>query len=280
MSGVSSPKGQFEPIHSAHAIEQVIFTLQFERSIDESIFSEVRKTSEQFKPELPGLLETPQGFPNMLSLGMPAFGFPGMPGNGFMLRRVAPSGLVENELRVTDSSLTFRNMTYSRWNAVWSQANSYFKALVPIFIKQTRVSGISINYVDKFAWSGNITAFNPNLLLRAGSKYLCPHVLDAKDLWHSHTGAFIRVDKHTKRLLNVNVDVMDENRLGEVHRIVSITTVLTDLLNQPGYETFVSEESDVVGFIDTHMQGLHAFGKEVFGNIINDEMSKRIALIE
>ena len=273
MSNILSPKGQFEPIHSAHAIEQVVFALHFDRPIDDVIFAEVRKASEQFKSELPGQIET-QGFAFMLGTAVQA------PSAGFIFRRVAPDGIVENELRVDNASITFRTMLYTRWDAVWSQASKFFKALSPIYASQVRVSGISINYVDKFAWSGNLAACTPSLLLRSGSKYLCPHVFEAKDFWHSHTGAFIRVDSNTKRLLNVNVDYLDENRSGKISRIVAITTVLTDQLDQQGYDPYVAEGSDIIKLVDVHMQGMHIFGKSVFGDIINDEMSKRIALVE
>ena len=191
-----------------------------------------------------------------------------------------PDGTVAHELRVERTSLTFRTTLYSRWDAVWSQASRYFNTLVPLYAEQAGLSGISVNYVDKFVWSGNLSECRPNLLLRAESKYLCPYVYKAEDFWHSHTGAFIRVDKNTKRLLNVNVDYLDESRLSETRRIVAITTVLTDQLNQPGYELCAMERESVISFIDAHLQGLHKFGKEVFSNIINDTMSKRIALIE
>jgi hypothetical protein len=35
-----------------------------------------------------------------------------------------------------------------------------------------------------------------------------------------------------------------------------------------------------IDVLSAHMQELHAFGKMTFANIINDEMSKRIALAD
>lgn len=275
MQDVLNKNGQFEPIYAAHAIEQVVFALQFDQPLEDAIFLEARKAAEQFKSELPGQIET-QGLTLMLSS---AAATQPVQNAGFLFRRVAPDGAVESELRIDHSSVIFKTTLYSRWDAVWSQARKYFKTLVPIYAAQARMSGISIHYVDKFAWSGDLTACRPSLLLRAKSKYLCPHVFEAEDLWHSHTGVFIRVDGSTKRLLNVNVDYLDENRSGEVRRVVVISTVLTDLLNQPGYEPYVAEGNDIIGFVDARMQGLHVFGKQVFGDVINDTMSKRIALI-
>lgn len=276
MSDALNNNRQFKPIHDAHAIEQVVFVLQFDHPLDDAKYSEVRKAAEQFKPELPWEIET-QGFAFIIGLA-PAT--QAVPSTGFMFRKAELDGTVTNELRVDRASVTFKTTLYSRWDAVWSQASKYFNVLIPIYAAQARISGISINYVDKFEWPGDLAACKPSLLLRAQSKYLCPHVFDAEDLWHSHTGAFIRVDDNTKRLLNVNVDYLDEKRFDEARRVVAITTVLTDQLNQPEYEPYVAEGSDIIKLVDDHMQGLHVFGKAVFGNIINDEMSKRIALIE
>lgn len=64
-----------------------------------------------------------------------------------------------------------------------------------------------------------------------------------------------------------------------MRRVVAITTVLTDLMNQPGYNSPEAVAKDPLDFLDAHMQDMHVFGKKIFGNIINDEMSKRIALI-
>jgi hypothetical protein len=80
-------------------------------------------------------------------------------------------------------------------------------------------------------------------------------------------------------LLNVNVDHLDEILSDDTRRVVSIITVVTDLLNQPGYVATEVTAENIVQFLDSHAKELHVFGKKVFGNVINDEMSKRIALI-
>lgn len=273
-----SQAGHFKPIHDAHAIEQVVFILQFDRLTDDTLFMEIAKAAEQFQSELPGRSKI-QGLNFLAATNQPV---QTVQNSGIAFRKVAPDGAIENELRIDRDSIVFKTTLYSRWNAAWSQASKYFNALVSNYAAQARLTGITINYVDKFEWIGDITKCRPSLLLRPESKYLCSHVFEQADLWHSHTGAFIRVDQYTKRLLNVNIDFLDESRFDEVRRVVAITTVLTDQLNQQGYDPYLSKGSDIdiIGFIDDHMMSLHVFGKKVFGNIINDEMSKRIALIE
>lgn len=278
-SGDPNENGHFEPVHEAHAIEQVQFVLQFDRSLDDATFLEVRKIAEQFISELPARSDI-QSFGVAIGASVSVGPISSSPSiGGVMFRRVQPDETVESELRIERTSVAFRTTLYTRWDAVWARSRKYFDAIVPKYVGQARISGISLNFIDKFVWSGAIDKCRPNLLLRPASTYLCPHVYTAQDLWHSHTGAFIRVDNNTKRLFNVNVALNDESRLDESRRAVAITTVMTDLMNQPGYASSEVAAENVAEFLNDHMKQLHLFGKKLFSNIINDEMCKRIALV-
>lgn len=275
MSDTLSQKGQFNPIHDAHAIEQVVFVLQFDNPLDSTHFAKALKAAEQFKPDFQKSFPI-QKLTFVLGAGAPNQSDP--TNSGTVFQKTDTDGSLENELRVEQSSLTFITTKYTRWVAVWAQASSYFDVLIPLYTEHAGLAGISVNYVDKFVWSGDFKDCKPSHLLRADSKYLCPHIYTAEDFWHSHTGAFTRPDIHTRRLLNVNVDYLDETRLENTRRIVAITTVLTDQLNQPGYTLSSLKQEENIDFIKSHMHSLHILGKEVFGNIINDTMSNRIAL--
>ncbi len=277
MSDSPKAQGHFDPAHDAHAIEQVVFVLQIERPIDEKPFNEVRDAVAQIAFDLPGRSEI-QGVGIML--GAMGIGAPiPSPITGNVFSRTSPAGLVESELRIDRTSVTFRTTLYTRWDGVWAQARKYFDFLIPRYVAQARITGISLNFVDRFIWSGATSECRPSLLLRPSSKYLTPQVYEASDLWHSHTGAFLRADSQTKRLLNVNVDYVDGPPPAK-QRTVAITTVLNDMFNQPDYEATEFTQRGAVQFFESHMQDMHIFGKQVFGNIINDEMKKRIALID
>lgn len=276
MSDVLSQNNCFNPIHEAHAIEQVLFVVQVDRPLNDDELTKVRQVALRFKTkdELPAITEL-QGFTFGIGVGSPS-----PIQNGFMLYRTWSDGTVEKELRVERNSITFRTLHYSRWANQKEEAKKYFEAIIPLFSENNRITGISLNYIDKFVWSGDLENCHANFLLRPESDYVCPHIFNAKDLWHSHTGAFIRVDNKTKRLLNVNADFLDENQPDGPRRIVIIATVLTDMLNQPGYEPFDMSKANVMMEIEAKLHQLHIFGKEVFSNILNEEMSKRIALID
>lgn len=271
--------GRFEPVHAAHAIEQVVFVLKFETSLSEEVFSQVRDIAKQF--------EVDADMPRRVKLEGLSFSFSpaGQPAplasqlTGFMLRRMRADGSIEKELRIEPSSITFMTSLYTRWNDIWLQAIKYFEALAPIYVPHSNVIGVGLNYIDKFIWVGDKANCKADLLLRTNSEYLSSHIFKADDFWHSHTGVFIRADEKTKRLLNVNVDHLDEILSDDTRRVVSIITVVTDLLNQPGYVATEVAPENIVQFLESHAKDLHVFGKKVFGNVINDEMSKRIALI-
>jgi uncharacterized protein (TIGR04255 family) len=276
----------FEPLHDAHAIEQVVFAIQFQNTIDDAVFKEICDDLDLVTGDLPK--KVPLDSPNLMGPNLLGQNFTFTIGSapspipsvhfGMIHQIVQPDGTVGIEFRVDRISIVFRTTRYTRWAETWSRARKYYDVVLPKYVAKSRVAGISLNYVDKFVWNGAPADCRPSLLLAANSKYLCPHVYESPDLWHSHTGAFTRIDKQTKRLLNVNVDYLDEQRGAAPRRTIVIGTVLSDLMNQPEFEPLDISETDAISFFDLRMQQLHDYGKTVFANIINDPMSKRIAL--
>ena len=285
MSNSAPKKIGFEPLHDAHAIEQVVFAIQFDGQLDDSAFNEITDILVPLTGELPKkepLFRANLTFSVVNSLtSRPISGVtqstPAIP-FGMMYQSVQPDGVIGNEFVVDRGSIMFRTTLYTRWAETWSRGRNYCDAILGKYLAKAGVSLVSLNYVDKFVWRGVPAECHPEWLLRPKSNYLCPYVYETTELWHSHTGAFSRVDDNTKRLMNVNIDHLDEIKHDRVQRIIAISTVLSDQLNQPGYEKFILAENQGNSFLDSKMQQLHDFGKIVFANVINDDMCKRIAL--
>jgi uncharacterized protein (TIGR04255 family) len=280
MSNGDHKTSSFEPLHDAHAIEQVVFAVQFHASLDDTAFAGVCNALDPVTDDLPkkfGVGPSVAGQNLTFTIGSAPLPVPSTP-YGKNHQFVQPDGVIGTEFNIDRTSIVFRTTRYTRWAETWSRARKYYDVVLPMYAAKLQVVGISLNYVDKFVWNGSPADCRPSLLLGANSKYLCPHVYETSELWHSHTGAFIRVDNQIKRLLNVNVDYLDEQRSSGLKRTVAIGTVLSDLLNQPEYASIDIGETTAISFIDTRMQQLHDFGKMVFANVINEPMSKRIAL--
>ena len=266
---------RFEPIHDAHAIEQVALVVSMSQGLADAEFNAACAAADRFKAELPGTQQL-----QFQTIALGAFGIP--PAMGAFGGRVFTSsrkdGSIESELRVERHGIGFRTTAYTRWPLIWEQARRYFETLLPFYLAGAEIASISLNYVDKFFWDGDSLAMAPNLLLRPGSAFICPHVFEAKDLWHSHMGVFQRADQAIKRLLNINLDCLDENQPAP-RRIVTITTILTDMLNQAGYAPLHRPDSGTEFFCMRANQ-LHEDNKTLLAEIINDRMCKRIGLTE
>lgn len=279
MSNISSNKGYFEPVHSAHSIEQAVLVLHFDRPLDQTHLLAAIESANQFHPELPGSTPVVGGGFSV------AFGArPSMPmqmsTTGVVLHRSAPDGSIEHELRVEQTSVTFRTARYSRWSAIWDQAKRYYSAVIGHYMdNESNLVSVSVNFVDKFIWNGDPKEFDSSLLLNKNSEYIAKHIFSLNDLWHIHTGAFIQSDEQTKRLMNINVDCLDEINGFQSRRAISITTVLTDMFNQPGFLPFLATNENVMSFISVHMESLHAFDKEILSRTLVEPMAKQIALI-
>lgn len=268
----------FEPIHSAHAIEQVAFVIQFNGAITDETLLRISRATAQFNndDDLPGYIEI-QGVNFVIGANVPQQ--TNNSPSGFIRRSVARDGSLECELRIERNLITFVSTKYSRWNEVWQRVSRYLDLLLPIYFEQLSLSAVGLNYLDKFSWNGDLNKFNAASLLNRNSKYISSHIFDTAEYWHCHTGVFIRSDEQTKRLLNINIDHVDESRPDGIKRIVAITTTVTDQFNQPGYQQFAIG-NHTIAMVGTHMQNIHDFGKSVLGDLLAKNMSDRIALGE
>jgi hypothetical protein len=269
----------FEPVHDAHAIEQVVLSLQFDRPLDDSAIERVQAASAPFAEALPGRSE-------VRSFGV-AFGLQGLSPmvqnptsspDGFVRTRTAPNGAVEKELRVDRNGTLFRTTVYTRWANVWDEARRYFSVILGAVDDGAALNSYSLQYVDKFIWEGDIANCRPERLLRPNSAFVCPHVFLAKDLWHSHSGYFERSDEATKRLYVINVECGDEVVETTTRRVVRITTAITDLLNQPSFGATRVPVGEGAAYLDDKMNTIHNLLKNVIGRIVNDEICQRIDL--
>jgi uncharacterized protein (TIGR04255 family) len=280
MPNATGSSGHFDPVHSAHAIESVVLGVQFDRPLTDHAILQLQQACTSLSSELPGVAEIrgfgvsfgPQGVSPILqqSTNVP---------DGFARTRTAPNGAIEKELRIDRGGIVFRNSKYSRWNDVWVEAKNYISIILTAVDSEVKLSSYYLNYSDKFIWRGIESALEPKLLLQTDSPYLSPSIFTGEDLWHSHTGKFIRADPHVKRLQVVNSDCVEEpTNDGKTQRIVRVATVLTDMLNMPGFEPLSIEPKDALKFLDTRMNDLHTLLKSMFSEIVTQEVSNRIGL--
>ena len=272
-------KTGFLPVHDAHAIEQLHVTVLFERPLSDAEMRLAAESLSQFEDTLPG-------FSQILGMGFSVgpHGVNPIMSNvteapaGLLRTFTNPKGLVVRELKLERQALTYRTLEYTRWDAIWGEARGYFSGVLAAMPSDVRLSGYVLSYSDKFVWQGNPSEMRANLLLRAGSPHISPSTFDAEDLWHCHSGRFVKADESVKRLVVVDCDCVDESGVGPNRRVVRIGTTVTEMLNQQGYVPVEIPLPEAMGKLNQAFPELHTLLKNVFAEVVNDNAAEAVAL--
>jgi len=271
---------RFEPVHDAHAIEQLIASIQFEQPHSDESMRAALDAMAQFEPDLPGVQDIRGvGFQIGLSGVVPI-----PPSSNGTIRFLTDGrGAIIKELRVERQSLAFRTQAYTRWDSVWAEAQRYFSVLLPV-LGAVNVASFALQYIDKFIWVGDSSRCRPHTLIAPASPYISPQVLTSEDLWHCHSGQFRGVSGDVKRLEAIDVDCVDEVSdvrpvSQQTRRVVRIATAITDLFNQPGYERRELSSGAAVDAAAHSFPVLHSELKRVFSEIISHEYAVRVGMI-
>lgn len=276
-----SDTGRFEPLHDAHAIEQLAIGVAFDAAVSEQgMRSAAAGIQTSYGTDLPGSANL-QTVTLSFGLSVSASPSPASATVGRAFTHTLPNGAVDRELRLEPAAISFRTTAYTRWASIWGEAEKYFQTVLPFYLQNATIAAFTMHFVDQFRWVGETSRCRVDRLLRPGSPYVCPYVYGTEDLWHSYTGCFIRASDRVKRLLNLNVDFLEQNQVDGPGRVVQITTLITDRTNQPGYQPLGRlAPADALNFVASNANDMHAYCKQVFGQVINDQMARRIALIE
>lgn len=268
----------FQPLHSAHAIEQVAFSVTFHNPLDDATL-QAAKNAIGNPEELPGRMELRQ-IAIAIGAGAPAPTSGAALSNGYAFTKIQADGAVETELQLLRNAVVFRTNLYTRWAAVWDRARKYFSCSLEIYARRSALAQVSLNYLDKFVCYGSLQEARVATVLQPNSPYIAPRIFGASDLWHCHSGAFSRANDRTKRLTTVNLDYLTETMAtdGRERQTLSIMAILADMLNQPGYAPTQPPAERLISVVDEAFQALHQADKVILGSIISPEMARRIAL--
>lgn len=272
---------RFVPLHDAHAIDQLVATVQFASRLTDGELDAIGSAMAHFQEQLPNTHQVrgvtfnfgPEGITPVQQADAAA-------PDGFV-RFLADGKTALKELRVDRDSLVFRTQVYTRWDAVWKEARSYFDKVLAL-LEPGRVSALGLLYVDKFIWMGPPDACRPSFLLRDDSPYMTMNSLASQDLWHCHSGRFLKAAADVKRLEVVDIDCLDEpheTAAGAVQRrVLRIATAVTDIYNQPGFEPRKQPQGNVIDDAEVAFSGLHIELKRVLSEIISDTYAARVGL--
>jgi len=265
----------FTPVHGGHAVEQAIVAVRFGTELADLDLSDLRG-SMGILNELPKR-STLTGFTVAVGPGALAH----RPGQieaplGIAYSRHDASGELEAELQLERGAITYRTTRYPGWaNLIGFLREQVLARALPTYLKLAPITSYLVAYTDKFVCDPLDLTSSAFDVLRPNSRYICPYIYGLPDYWHSHSGAFERIDSRTKRLVNVNVDYRPERTEDAVRRAIVAVVALTDILTDVVAVSDVSRELELIA---TRLDGMHTDAKRLVGDVIADDMINRIAL--
>jgi hypothetical protein len=187
-------------------------------------------------------------------------------------------GRVAEQLRVDAVSIQYRTWRYVSWAWASQRMQSLMSPALELARDVTFFSAVRLEYLDRFWFDGEPRDALTSDLLRVDCSQLAPHIFNERDLWHVHTGAFIRPDP-VKRLQLIHVDALNASPQTDqtgnpVRRWVHITTALEDRFPADPDE----DPRERPGFPFEVFNGMHSELKALLSTIITSKLAARIYL--
>ena len=292
---------RWHPAHEAHAIERVNLTFQFADAIPpkpwqallSAISAELPKEGfgnsfDEHEPSSTPMPVAPGRQPHIVPGGLGPLGqfgmLAGMPPIQFVVSGRTFQALngaeVREEVQLHRRRLAYSATIYNGWEAHRGRALMLLGPYLDRVLPLVSVQIVQLEYWDRFVFDGPASEAAFGELLREGSRYLPNFAFGVDQLWHSHVGHFMPASSGVRRLINVNVDVIDlldavpaglPPGAPALQRSAGVYTMAQDTLDEG------LSPNDTAGMVST-LDELHTILKAVVGDVITAEAADRISL--
>ncbi|GEM_PF-4582771 len=265
--------GSWTPVHDTHAIQQAAVQITLNEPVGDVAFKRGLASIEERAAEL-GLLEQTSigGFmpPELIAIGLP---MPEQQGIAFA-RRERPDFIGERA-QILKQSLRYEDFGYVRWAPFKSRAEKLLKDAAERFASVSSLNNISSEYTDVFVSLPTANA-DVSEVIDMNSPYVAAGSFQKTDSWHCHSGWFEPIDDHSRRLINVNIDIAENIHDGHPHRQVRIKTQTFDRFG----EGPSSAAPDDISWdrMNAHLESAHVRLKDLLKDILTAEAAAAISL--
>jgi uncharacterized protein (TIGR04255 family) len=172
------------------------------------------------------------------------------------------------QLTFAPNAIQFQTAGYVRWSPFLGDFERATSAILNACLSAVSVSAVKLEYWDRFIWTGDWTNFDRWQLFKKNSEFLSLAAAAQSNQWHSHCGWFENVNEN-KRLVNINVDVVEVIHNARVAPSVGIYTMMQDV-----HSSTLQTPRQIV----TNLDQLHLSLKKLFDLIIEVDIAKQIGL--
>ncbi len=263
---MTTSNNQFNPVHNAHAIVEMIVFFQFHQGALDPHKDRLLEIREELSEEFPAYSSIQAFQIDIPSDGNPSF----HPKIGFELRRLKEDASIEWLIRLDSDSISIHCLDYSRWNYVWPKIQKYSKIILEKLEKgDVSPSAIGLKYVDQFVFQGEPKDYDISNLFKRDSLILHPRSFSSACQWHSHSGWFEEIAGLGDVLNQINIDSV----IYEPKRYI-ISIDHTCIYYNPTENALLYNQ----GFHQIFAEGIHKLNKSLLGDLLTDNMQQRINL--
>lgn len=184
-----------------------------------------------------------------------------------VFRRMDIGNTLVEELSISNQRMILSTRKYRRWSDFYSVLIDATNAVAETFDIRNNVKSVQLEFVDKFH-SDKQRADHFEILAK-DSPYICASVASKTNSLHNHSGWFDYEGETTRKLTNVNIDVVESDAVNN-----SITTKSISVLTMARYEALDGSLAEPIERINE----LHVYLKKAFECIITKEAAIRVAL--
>jgi uncharacterized protein (TIGR04255 family) len=198
--------------------------------------------------------------------------------SGRHFQRLSGSELQE-EIILNRDSFVYITPLYTRWNAFRTRVMELLKPSLDLALELVPLQFTKLEYWDRFVFKGPIKDVDYRDLLKPNSKFVPGLPIDMKELWHSHVGFFAPPGDSQRRLVHLNVDVIDiadartsnDAQKPEQRRSVGIYSMAQDTLD-------LANGAPNPDAVSAKIHVMHNVLKDVLREVITKQAAEQVNL--
>lgn len=180
-------------------------------------------------------------------------------------------------VRMSKDRVSYANHVYTRWAPFRAQAVKFLADPVGRFLESAPLLNVVIEAVDLFNWDPDQGPMRLEGLLAPTSAGVASGAYRNDALWHTHSGWFEYPDQFTRRLCNINIDLVADSERKLERPQLKIRTLVTHQFNNQDVEA-LPDEMATWAFVEDQLQTLHIRSKDLLKMAITPEAAKAISL--
>lgn len=265
------------PFAGDHAIQNVVFALEFDGALSPDQIRDVKKDAvKSLSADFPQVDDQQVISINITPNQSKHQVAPSPQIGGFTMQRSSGlSGAFARSIMVSPNSALIVLNDYSRWSEAIASVDRYLDVLLKVIGKLPKaITAIGLQYTDVFNWRSDPSDLVLTEVFEQTSPYIVPHVLrdGAPLMWHSHHGYFV---DHAgpvpyRQLDNINVSRVEASGIHSLQILTSHKVQFAGAMWQAGEKNR--------SHISTIFTKLHTANKDILRNLLTEDARRKIGL--